>query len=62
MGYGSNINALNGDLRQIEQMLRSGSIYNSRNGLTERMKKFESVKLITNKAENEILKQVRSLL
>ena len=56
------LNAFNGDLRQIEQMLRSGSIYNSRNGLTERMKKFESVKLITNKAENEILKQVRSLL
>ncbi len=56
------LNAFNGDLRQIEQMLRSGSIYNSRNGLTERMKKFESVKLITNKAENEILKRVRSLL
>ena len=56
------LNAFNGDLRKIEQMLRSGSIYNSRNGLTERMKKFESVKLITNKAENEILKQVRSLL
>ena len=50
----------NGDLKQIEQSIRYR--YNSRRGLTRRMDKFKLVKSLTNKKENEIIKQVRNLL
>ena len=56
------LDSYNGDLRQIEQSLRQESVYNSRNGLSERMKKFQSVKARTKRKENEIIRQVRSLL
>lgn len=56
------LDSYNGDLRQIEQSLRQESVYNSRNGLSERMKKFQSVKARTKRKENEIVKSVRSLL
>lgn len=56
------LDSYNGDLRQIEQSLRQESVYNSRNGLSERMKKFQSVKSRTNRKENEIVRSVRSLL
>lgn len=48
------LDSYNGDLRQIEQSLRQESVYNSRNGLSERMKKFQSVKARTKRKENEI--------
>lgn len=50
----------NGDLKQIEQSIRYK--YNSRGGLTKRMDKFKLIKSLTNKKENEIIKQVRNLL
>lgn len=50
------------DLKQIEQSLRCSSVYNSRNGLNERMKKFQAVKMKTGRKESEIVKQVRSSL
>ena len=50
------------DLKQIEQSLRYSSVYNSRNGLSERMKKFQAVKTKTGRKESEIVKQVRTLL
>lgn len=56
------LDAYKGDLKVIEQTLRYDSVYNSRNGLTDRMKKFQSVKMKTNRKENEIIKQVRNLL
>lgn len=56
------LDSYNGDLRQIEQSLRQESVYNSRNGLSERMKKFQSVKARTKRKENEIVRSVRSLL
>ena len=56
------LDSYNGDLRQIEQSLRQESVYNSRNGLSERMKKFQSVKARANRKENEIVRSVRSLL
>lgn len=56
------LDSYNGDLRQIEQSLRQESVYNSRNGLSERMKKFQSVKARTKLKENEIVRSVRSLL
>ena len=56
------LDSYNGDLRQIEQSLRQESMYNSRNGLSERMKKFQSVKARTKRKENEIVRSVRSLL
>ena len=56
------LDSYNGDLRQIEQSLRQESVYNSRNGLSERMKKFQSVKVRTKRKENEIVRSVRSLL
>ena len=56
------LDSYNGDLRQIEQSLRQESVYNSRNGLSERMKKFQSVKARTKRIENEIVRSVRSLL
>ena len=51
-----------GDLQQIEQSLRYSSVYNSRNGLTERMNKFQAVKNKINRKESEIVKQVRNIL
>lgn len=56
------LDSYNGDLRQIEQSLRQESVYNSRNGLSERMKKFQSVKARTKRKENEIVRSIRSLL
>ena len=56
------LDSYNGDLRQIEQSLRQESVYNSRNGLSERMKKFQSVKARIKRKENEIVRSVRSLL
>ena len=56
------LDSYNGDLRQREQSLRQESVYNSRNGLSERMKKFQSVKARTKRKENEIVRSVRSLL
>ena len=56
------LDAFNGDLRKIEQSLRSDSVYNSRNGLTDRMKKYKTVKSKIKKEECGILKRVRSLL
>jgi hypothetical protein len=56
------LDSYNGDLRQIEQSLRQESVYNSRNGLSERMKKFQSVKARTKRKENETVRSVRSLL
>lgn len=50
------------DLKQIEQSLRYSSVYNSRNGLAERMKKFQAVKTKTGRKESEIVKQVRTHL
>lgn len=52
----------NGDLKQVEQSLRSSNTYNSRNGLAERMKKFKAVKQNINKKENEIIQQIRNML
>lgn len=51
-----------GDLKQIEQSLRSSSVYSSRNGLTERMKKFQLIKMKTGRKESEIVKEVRTHL
>ena len=56
------LDAYKGDLKQIEQSLRDNSVYNSRNGLNERMKKFMVVKDKICRKENEIIKQVRNLL
>lgn len=56
------LDACKGDLKQIEQSLRQESVYNSRNGLSERMKKFQSVKARINRKENEILKKIRNLI
>ena len=56
------LDAFKGDLRQIEQTLRAEGILSSRNGLRKRMKKYESQKLLVNRKENEIIKQVRNLL
>ena len=52
----------NGDLKQVEQSLRSSNTYNSRNGLAERMKKFKTVKQSINKKENGIIRQIRNML
>ena len=54
--------AFEGDLKQIEQTLRADAVFSSRNGLSERMKKYQSLKLLVNRKENEIVKQVRNLL
>lgn len=56
------LDAFKGDLRQIEQTLRAEGIFSCRNGLRNRMKKYESQKLLVNRKENEIIKQVRNLL
>lgn len=52
----------NGDLKQVEQSLRSSNVYSSRNGLAERMKKIKAVKQSINKKENEIILQLRNML
>lgn len=54
------LDKFNGNLQLIEQSLRD--VYNSRNGLSERMKKYQSVKIKINKEDDEIIKQVRNLL
>lgn len=56
------LDAFKGDLKQIEQTLRADAVFSSRNGLSERMKKYQSLKLLVNRKENEIVKQVRNLL
>ena len=56
------LDAFNGDLKQIEQTLRIDAVFSSRNGLSKRMKKYQSLKLLVNRKENEIIKQVRNLL
>lgn len=56
------LEAFKGDLKQIEQTLRADAVFSSRNGLSERMKKYQSLKLLVNRKENEIVKQVRNLL
>jgi hypothetical protein len=56
------LDAFKGDLKQIEQTLRADAVFSSRNGLSERMKKYQSLKLLVNRKENEIVKQVRDLL
>lgn len=56
------LDSFKGDLKQIEQTLRADSVFSSRNGLSERMKKYQSLKLLVNRKENEIIKQVRNLL
>ena len=56
------LDAFKGDLKKLEQTIRSDNVYNSRNGITDRMKKFQAVKIKTNRKENEIIRQVRNLL
>jgi hypothetical protein len=56
------LDVFKGDLKQIEQTLRADAVFSSRNGLSERMKKYQSLKLLVNRKENEIVKQVRNLL
>lgn len=56
------LDSFKGDLKQIEQTLRADAVFSSRNGLSERMKKYQSLKLLVNRKENEIIKQVRNLL
>lgn len=50
------LGAYKGDLKMIEQALRCESVYNSRNGLTDRMKKFQAVKTKICRKENEIIR------
>ena len=38
------LDAFNGDLKQIEQTLRIDAVFSSRNGLSKRMKKYQSLK------------------
>ena len=56
------LDAYKGDLKMLEQSLRCDSVYNSRNGLIDRMKKFQAVKTKICRKENEIIRHVRSLL
>lgn len=56
------LDAFKGDLKQIEQTLRADAVFSSRNGLSERIKKYQSLKLLVSRKENEIIKQVRNLL
>lgn len=56
------LDAYKGDLKMIEQTLRCDAVYNSRNGLADRMKKFQAVKMKVNRKENEIIRKVRNLL
>ena len=56
------LDAFKGDLKMIEQALRADSVFSSRNGLTNKMKKYELLKSMVSRKENEIIKQVRNLL
>ena len=56
------LDTFKGDLKQIEQNLRADGVFSSRNGLSDRMRKYQSLKLRVNRKESEIVKQVRSLL
>lgn len=56
------LDAFNGDLKMIEQALRADSVFSSRNGLSNKMKKSESLKSMVSRKENEIIRQVRNLL
>lgn len=42
--------------------MRADGIYDSRNGLSNWMDKYEKIKSMVSRKENEIIKQVRNLL
>ena len=50
------------DLKQIDQVMRADGVFSSRNGHSNRMKLCEKVKAKVSRKENEIIRQVRSLL
>ena len=50
------------DLKRIEQDMRMDGVFSSRNGHRNKMKLFEDVKNKVRRKENEIIRQVRSLL
>ena len=50
------------DLKQIDQVMRADGVFSSRNGHSNRMKLCEEVKAKVSRKENEIIRQVRSLL
>ena len=50
------------DLKRIEQDMRMDGVFSSRNGHRNKMKLFEDVKNKVCRKENEIIRQVRSLL
>ena len=52
----------NYDLKQIDQSMRADGVFSSRNGHRNKMKLFEEVKSKVYRKENEIIRQVRSLL
>ena len=52
----------NYDLKYIDQLMRVDGVFPSRNGHSNKMKLFEEVKSKASRKENEIIRQVRSLL
>ena len=50
------------DLKRIDQAMRADGVFLSRNGHSNRMKLCEEVKAKVSRKENEIIRQVRSLL
>lgn len=52
----------NYNLKRIDQALRADGVFSSRNGHSERMKLCEVLKSKVHRKENEIIRQVRSLL
>ena len=52
----------NYDLKHIDQLMRADGVFSSRNGHRNKMKLFEEVKSKVYRKENEIIRQVRSLL
>ena len=50
------------DLKRIEQDMRMDGVFSSRNGHRNKMKLFEDVKNKVCRKENEIIRQVRSLM
>ena len=50
------------DLKRIDQDMRADGVFSSRNGHRNKMKVFEAVKSKVCRKENEIIRQVRSLL
>ena len=50
------------DLKQIDQCMRADGVFSSRNGHRNKMKLFEEVRSKVYRKENEIIRQVRSLL